>query len=79
MESTPDDRLDIMEARDPVDSPKDARCEDQRALRIPAALDDPQSNSDTTKMGPGGFRSELLPTTFPIVLSDIQTDNRDDE
>ncbi len=35
------DRLDIMEAGDPTDSPKDARCEDQRALTIPAALDDP--------------------------------------
>ena len=30
-----------MEAGDPTDSPKDARLEDQRALRVPAALDDP--------------------------------------
>ena len=30
-----------MEAGDPTDSPKDARLEDQRALRVPVALDDP--------------------------------------
>jgi hypothetical protein len=30
-----------VEAGDPADSPKDARLEDQRALRVPAALDDP--------------------------------------
>ena len=41
VKSTPDDRLDVVEAGDPADSPKDARLEDQRALRVPAALDDP--------------------------------------
>ncbi len=30
-----------MEAGDPADSPKDARLEDQRALRVPASLDNP--------------------------------------
>jgi hypothetical protein len=34
-------RLDIVEAGDPKDSPKDARLENQRALGVPAALDDP--------------------------------------
>jgi hypothetical protein len=41
VKSTPDDRLDIVEAGDPTDSPEDARLEDQRALGVPAALDDP--------------------------------------
>ena len=54
VESTPDDRLDVVEAGDPADSPKDARLEDQRALRVPAALDDPNPEVRQRLQKPSG-------------------------
>ena len=54
VKSTPDDRLDIVEAGDSTDSPKNARLEDQRALRVPVALDDPNPEVRQRLQKPSG-------------------------
>jgi hypothetical protein len=54
VKSTPDDRHDIVEAGDPADSPKDAHLEDQRALIVPAALDDPNQEVCQRLQKPSG-------------------------
>ncbi len=61
VESTPDDRLDIMELGDPTDSPKDASLEDQRALRVPAALNDPNPE----------FRQRLQKPSCPAAVGEV--------
>ena len=43
-----------MEAGDPADSQKDARLEDQRALRVPAVLDDPNPEVRQRLQKPSG-------------------------